>query len=82
MSEQDWDTGNRSAYQTIMSTCMQRLGYGYTVENKDALLIIEREQAIGALREVCKNHGDNDWDNQLNLSDIIQKHLANHLGHK
>jgi predicted secreted protein len=47
-----------------------------------ARLIAEREMAIIALRRVCTDHGDSDWDDDLNLSDIIEKHLARYLDDK
>lgn len=43
-------------------------------------LMLERADAIAALRRVCREHGDNDWTDNLYLSDIIDKHLADHLG--
>jgi hypothetical protein len=39
----------------------------------------ERAKAIVALREVCKNYGDNDWPDNLNLADIVNNHLLRHL---
>ena len=40
----------------------------------------ERADAISALRRICERHGDNDWTDDLNLADIIEKHLGRHLG--
>lgn len=44
-----------------------------------AHLISERESAIQALRTICDEHGDNDWDENLHLADIINKHLGDYL---
>lgn len=35
--------------------------------------------AISTLRQVCDEFGDNDWDETLNLSDIVEKHLWRNL---
>jgi hypothetical protein len=42
-------------------------------------MVAEREAAIASLRSVCHLHGDNNWDTDLHMADIINKHLANHL---
>lgn len=31
------------------------------------------------LRSVCEDFGDNDWDDNLHLGDVIDKHLTRHL---
>ena len=40
------------------------------------------DKAISALRTLCTTHGDNKWDNDLRLSDIIYKHLGVYLNQK
>ena len=40
----------------------------------------ERASVIALLRRVCEVHGDNDWPDDLHLGDVIEKHLARHLG--
>lgn len=40
---------------------------------------IERTETVHALRELCKEFGDNDWSDDLHLADVIEKHLARHL---
>lgn len=73
MSEQDWMTGNRAAWQRILGEAIRELGMsGRTIES----LVLEREAAIAKLREVCAEHGDNDWEESLHLSDVIEKHLV------
>jgi hypothetical protein len=42
-------------------------------------LLAERIDAIHALRRVCARFGDNEWPDNLYLSDIIEKHLERHL---
>ncbi len=41
--------------------------------------IMEREDAIITLRILCADFGDNDWPDNLHLTDIIQKHLEPYL---
>lgn len=42
-------------------------------------LQIERRFAIAELRSICKAIGDNDWPDELDLSDIIEKHLGDYI---
>ena len=71
-----WLAGNRAAWAAMYEHCLRQLGYeGRT----SASLLAEREAAVAMLREVCDQHGDNDWDNDLHLADVIEKHLFNHL---
>lgn len=71
--------GQRAIWLRLLSECLRGLGYD-TPEAKQASWITEREEAIAVLRDVCAHHGDNEWDETLHLADIIDKHLANHLG--
>lgn len=68
--------GNRAAWTRMLQTCLRELGYESA--KKDAW-ILEREEAVAALREICGLHGDNEWPDSLNLADVIDKHLARHL---
>lgn len=40
---------------------------------------IERHQVVMALRSICSEFGDNDWPAELNLADVLEKHLRRHL---
>ena len=78
MSEQDYLRGSKTAYRNMLATCLKHLSDD---ENIDAArLIYERDEAISVLRDLCKYHGDNDWEDNLYLADIIDKHLGRHLG--
>lgn len=70
--------GMRSVYREILSSCIQGLGMEDPAARGSAW-ILERERAIAMLREVCRDFGDNDWDEGLDLGDVIEKHLARHL---
>jgi hypothetical protein len=77
--ECNYEQGRRSALKSVLVTCVSELGYS-TADSRCAAWIVERESAIAALRDVCADHGDNDWDNKLHLADIIEKHLHRNLG--
>lgn len=71
-----YNAATQSHYRRMLSEAIHGLGY------KDAelgSLVSERDYAIASLREICGEFGDNDWPDNLDLSDIIQKHLGNHL---
>lgn len=42
----------------------------------------ERERAIVALRDLCMYVGDSDWPDELDLADIIDKHITKHVAAK
>ncbi len=77
-SEASWSAGNRAAWSRMLSECIRQLGYDDPVAGQTAWMA-EREAAIAILREVCDEHGDNDWPDELHLADVIEKHLFNHL---
>ena len=74
--ERLWIEGNKAAYRSLMGECVRQLGE----KNDLAALQLERAKAIAKLRELCSEHGDNDWPDDLHLADIIDKHLGRHLG--
>lgn len=81
MSERDFIEGERRALLGILAhvtSRLQSLG-GSTVLCNTAAHVAERQEAIAKLREVCAEHGDNDWPDDLHLADIIEKHLFRHL---
>ncbi len=77
--EQNWMQGHRAAYRGFLSMCLGELGYEDSSGTHYLRLIKEREDAVFALRALCGEHGDNNWTDSLRLSDIIEKHLGNHL---
>ena len=73
-TERAYMSGRRAVLRGLLADAARELGYG---RKPDAYrLIVEREQAIAALRTVCEEYGDNDWPDELSLADIITKHLA------
>lgn len=79
--EEAYMRGERSALSGVISHCCRHLGYQDTEAQKVAW-IAEREAVIAALRNICADHGDNDWDEKLHLADVIEKHLHRHLPEK
>jgi truncated hemoglobin YjbI len=77
--EQLWTLGNRAAWLQLLREACNQLGYSEGDEGQRNSWILEREEAVAALRSVCDSHGDNDWDDRLHLMDVINKHLARHL---
>ena len=73
-----YEQGNRAALLGVLQHCCSQLGYGDS-EAKKASWILERETAVSALRSVCAEYGDNHWEKDLYLADIIEKHLHRNL---
>lgn len=76
--DQHWNDGHRAAWRSLLSTALRELGYDGE-EAARTRWILEREAAVAQLRQVCADHGDNDWPDNLHLADVIEKHLARHL---
>lgn len=76
-TDRAFEAGVRLAHVHSLRALLVHLGYDET--RTLASLILEREDAIMALRAVCEEYGDTDWSPKLHLSDIIEKHLHNHL---
>lgn len=73
-----YECGSRRAYIDMLAFALGGLGYDLHTLNA-ASLAKERAEAIATLRRVCVDHGDNDWEDNLHLSDVIEKHLARYL---
>ncbi len=76
--EKAYVEGGRAVWRQMLAEALKHLGRdGPEWTEKEWLL--EREEAISTLRRVCGEFGDNDWEDNLSLPDIIEKHLARHL---
>ena len=67
--------GRRSFASEMISAAARELVVS-DVEITAASLLVEREQTRQALRDLCDREADNDWPDDLNLADVINKHLA------
>lgn len=76
--KQAYIEGSRAAWRAVLLTALKHLGYE-SPEMKIAGWITEREAAMVALRSLCEEHGDNDWENDLHLAGIIDNHLGRYL---
>ena len=71
--------GEKTVYREMLGNAIRGLnGEDLTLERMTA----ERAAAIATLRRVCGDHGDNDWPDNLHLSDIIDKHLARYVAER
>jgi len=74
--ERKWEEGNRAAWRSLLSMAMRHL----EPQDRDkAQLVAELEDVRTHLRRLCEEYGDNDWDDDLHLGDVIDKHLAPYL---
>jgi hypothetical protein len=76
--EKIWVRGNRAAWLRMLGECLRQLGID-DPEAGRARWIQEREDSIAALRMLCDDFGDNEWEDSLYLADVIEKHLGDHL---
>lgn len=74
--ELQFEEGRKSVWRSLLSEAVREIG-----AEDQALegLIAERFDAVKKLREICAEYGDNDWDDDLRLADVIEKHLYRHL---
>jgi hypothetical protein len=73
-----YDAGNRAAWRMLLQEACLNLGYDDPAAGQ-AAWILEREGTVAALREACAEFGDNEWEDDLFLADIIEKHLDRNL---
>ena len=74
MSEKDYMIGQKRAFLKMHQFCLNELPL-----KKRKEFAMERAQTILYLRSICGDYGDNDWEDDLHLEDIIEKHLIRHL---
>lgn len=78
IDEESYEAGSRMAWSMMLAKCIRGLGYDDVDANR-ASWITEREEVKRRLRDVCSEFGDNDWDDNLHLGDVIDKHLHRNL---
>jgi len=76
MDEQSYINGQQIAYLKILELCQRELN----LQTKEQFAT-ERADTILLLRKLCEEYGDNDWPDNLHLSDIIEKHLIYYIRH-
>jgi hypothetical protein len=55
---------------------------GLDLERRRREYLLERDEAIVALRLICERYGDNRWDDDLPLKEILEGHLADPLAER
>jgi predicted secreted protein len=76
--EQNREQGEKDAWLQIARQALRNLNgsdQGEPIEAKLLRLTVERREAVLALRSFCEDHGDNDWQDDLHMADVINKHL-------
>lgn len=77
--ERMWMQGQRSALLGVVRDSLATLGVlghkDFTAEK----LMLERASVIDALRRLCDEFGDNQWNESDHLGDVIERHLAKYL---
>lgn len=68
--------GKRATWIWLLNECLHHLGYEQYPQGR---LVLEREETLAALRQVCAMHGDNDWPDERRLGEVVEKHLWPHL---
>lgn len=77
--------GSRAVYQEMLSIALRGLSVEPVPDTPDGMrkriaqLEMIHAQTIAALREICDEFGNNDWDDDLHPADVIEKHLARPL---
>jgi hypothetical protein len=79
MDEKAYERGCQQVWTQILRLALRNLpGLDKTVEAH----VIERAEIVAMLRTVCERFGDNEWEDDLHLADVIDKHLLRHLEEK
>jgi hypothetical protein len=76
--EQAYLQGEKMAWSMMAQQCIRNLQCDSEIKTTLGYLR-ERNEAINRLRELCQDFGDNDWEDDLHLADIIEKHLGRPL---
>lgn len=74
--ERGYVEGNRRAYLSMLREIRTYLDDDHA---REVNWLIERQEAVAALRRLCARFGDNDWPDNLYLADVIEKHLGDYL---
>jgi hypothetical protein len=72
------EDGNRHELLIVLNEVLEHLGYDCP-EVQAVAWVLEREDAVARLREVCAVYGDNNWPATARIGDVIEKHLRHHL---
>lgn len=77
--------GRRAGLRATLSFVLRELGADIATTDPLSLelqigrLTKQLEDTRAQLRMVCREFGDDDWDDDLYLADVVEKHLGKHL---
>lgn len=77
--------GQRRVYREMLNLALRGLGLDAApndlaaAQHRIAALESELSDARVQLRMLCEDFGDNDWEDDDHLADVIEKHLGKHL---
>ena len=75
-SDRHYQAGRTAHATSMLASLLRELD----PENRDLASMIEQAaRARAQLRILCAEHGDNDWNDHLDLADVIEKHLGKYL---
>lgn len=81
--DEGYKVGHRMAWQQLLQTAICELrGDGISLDEPAmalAVATLQLERCRAALRQVCRIYGDNDWSDDLDLGDVVEKHLHRYL---
>lgn len=75
--EQAYLQGKRQAALELMQLSLSMVGREHITDAQK--LECERAETVRKLREICEIHGDNDWEDNFHLADVLERHLFDHL---
>lgn len=76
MDEASYIQGSNAAWRRILAEAIRELG---PMEGTAERWRVERADIVAALREICEDHGDNNWPDNLHIADVLRKHLQPYL---
>lgn len=81
MNEVDYTAGRQSAFSELARQCAVELGVD-TARGRYLLWGSQRAALVVCLRSLCDEYGDNDWPDDLDLRDVVEKHLVRPLARR
>lgn len=75
----DYLAGRRAAYRSLLGECARALGFKAQANDPEAMvarLLAERLDLVTKLRRLCEAHGDNEWESNAYLPDVMERHLG------
>jgi hypothetical protein len=74
----EYRQGEKAAFTSMLRTCLRGLDVD-DLAKAQAVWVLERQAVIVVLRRLCEEFGDDDWEDNDHLGDVLAKHLGDHL---